>query len=141
MEFNETMATEFRLRRRAFRKTRSIADEFKMLEARNTRARPPLDFDKINSAALANVPALLCRWLPGGTTKHGEFTALNPTRGDKRPGSFRINVLTGRWLDFATKDRGGDPISLAAYLSGLSQYEAAAQLAAQLGINTESHNK
>ena len=45
--------------------------------------------------------------------------ARNPTRPDRRPGSFKINLTTGRWADFATGDRGGDPVSLAAYLFGL----------------------
>jgi hypothetical protein len=35
---------------------------------------------------------------------------------DQNPGSFSINVRTGRWADFATGDKGGDVISLAAYL-------------------------
>ena len=98
-------------------------------------ARPPLDFDRINAAALSNLPALLCRWLPGGTVKRGEFTACNPRRADKRPGSFSINIRSGKWSDFATGDKGGDPLSLAAYLSGLPPYEAAAELAAMLGID------
>ena len=43
----------------------------------------------------------------------------NPTRADRRPGSFSVNTRTGRWADFATGDRGGDVVSLAAYLHGL----------------------
>ena len=100
-----------------------------------TTRRPTLDFAHINAAALDNLPALLHRWLPGGRTKRGEFTVCNPRRADKHPGSFRINVRTCRWSDFATGDKGGDPISLAAYLSGLTQYEAAAELANMLGID------
>ena len=97
--------------------------------------RPPLDFDRINAAALSNLPALLRRWLPGGTIKRGEFTAINPTRADRRPGSFRINIRSGRWQDFATEDRGNTPLSLAVYLSGKPPYEAAAELANMLGID------
>jgi hypothetical protein len=52
---------------------------------------------------------------------------------DRRPGSFKIN-RNGRWSDFATKDGGGDPISLAAYLAGIGQVEAARELARALGI-------
>ena len=43
-----------------------------------------------------------------------EYVARNPTRADRRPGSFKINLRTGRWADFATGDKGGDPVSLAA---------------------------
>ena len=98
--------------------------------------RRPLDFARINAVALSNLTVILHRWMPSGTVRRGEFTACNPQRVDNHPGSFRINVRTCRWSDFATGDKGGDPISLAAYLSGLSQYEAAAELANMLGIKS-----
>jgi hypothetical protein len=63
-----------------------------------------------------------------------EWKALNPTRPDKKPGSFSINVKTGRWADFATGDRGGDPVSLAAYVFRMSQTDAARTLAVSLGV-------
>ena len=60
-----------------------------------------------------------------------------PRREDQRPGSFSINLATGRWADFALPDaRGGDPISLAAYLAGLSQTEAARNLAEMLRVES-----
>ena len=93
-----------------------------------------IDFDGINRAALATLPALLHRWLPDGRMHGREYVALNPTRADKRPGSFRINIGTGRWADFATGDRGGDTVSLAAYLAGTGQAEAASSLADMLGV-------
>ena len=55
-------------------------------------------------------------------------------RSDRRPGSFSVNTRTGRWADFATGDRGGDVVSLAAYLHGLRQAEAARKLADMLGL-------
>ena len=94
----------------------------------------PIDFARVNRAALAVLPTILERWLPGGRTQGAEYTALNPRRRDHRPGSFRINMRTGRWADFATGDKGGDPISLAAYLAGIKQTEAAERLAEMLGI-------
>src|SRR5689334_16100983 len=93
-----------------------------------------LDFAKINAAALPALPALLARWLPNGQQRGREYTALNPTRADRRPGSFRINLKTGRWADFATGDRGGDPISLVAFIFHISQADAARRLAGMLGI-------
>jgi hypothetical protein len=68
----------------------------------------PIDFAEINRAALAAFPAVLAR----------------------------INCWTGRWADFATGDRGGDPISLVAYLANMSQGEAARLLAGMSGIDT-----
>jgi hypothetical protein len=43
-------------------------------------------------------------------------------------------MRTGRWADFATADRGGDPVSLAAYLFGLTQVQAARRLGEMLGV-------
>ena len=93
-----------------------------------------IDFDRINSAALAVLPALLARWLPDGRREGREYVALNPRRDDRHLGSFRINMQTGCWADFADGARGGDPVSLAAYLFNLSQAEAARHLAAMLGL-------
>ena len=93
-----------------------------------------VDFAAVNRAALARLPDILGRWLPGGRIEGREYVVRNPKRRDQRPGSFKINVDTGCWADFATGDRGGDPISLAAYLAGCSQVEAARQLAAMLGL-------
>jgi hypothetical protein len=91
-------------------------------------------FGMVNTAALAALPTLLERWLTTGRRHGREYVALNPTRPDRRLGSFRINLTTGKWADFATGDRGGDPVSLAAYLFGLSQGEAARRLSEMLGL-------
>lgn len=93
-----------------------------------------LDFDRINDAALAVLPALVARWLPDGCRAGGEWVALNPRRADRKPGSFSVNLTTGKWGDFATGDRGGDVVSLAAYLAGSSQADAARNLADMLGM-------
>ena len=98
------------------------------------RARRPIRYATIASAALAALPALLQRWLPDGRKEGDEYVALNPTRADRHLGSFRVNLRTGRWADFATGDKGGDPVSLAAYLFGLRQPEAAERLAADFGV-------
>ncbi len=66
-----------------------------------TRANTQIDFGAINRAALAALPAILARLLPGGKTVAGEYVALNPTRVDRRAGSFKINLRSGRWADFA----------------------------------------
>lgn len=94
----------------------------------------PVDFAAVNRAALARLPDILARWLPGGRIEGREYVARNPKRHDRRPGSFKVNLGTGRWADFATSDKGGDPISLAAYLASCGQAEAARQLAVMLGL-------
>jgi hypothetical protein len=98
------------------------------------RPRRPIDFALVNRVALRELPALLARWLPGGKRHGHEYLARNPRRRDRRPGSFSINMISGRWADFATGDRGGDVISLAAFVAGIGQYEAAERLADMLGV-------
>jgi hypothetical protein len=94
----------------------------------------PIDFAKLNRAALAAFPAVLARILPGGKRVGAELVALNPRRGDRHLGSFKINRYSGRWADFATGDQGGDPVSLVAYLAKVSQADAARLLARMLGL-------
>lgn len=93
-----------------------------------------IDFNAINGAALAALPSILARWLPGGRRQGAEYVVRNPKRADSRPGSFSINLRSGRWSDFATGDAGGDPVSLAAYLFDLTQADAARRLAAMLNV-------
>lgn len=93
-----------------------------------------IEFDRINRAALSALPALLARWLPDGQRRGNEWVARNPRRSDRRPGSFSVNLSTGKWADFASDDRGGDVVSLAAYLAGTGQAEAAQSLADMLGV-------
>ncbi|RWM25180.1 hypothetical protein [Mesorhizobium sp.] len=96
--------------------------------------RAAVDFGAINCAALPVLPSLLERWAPGGRIQGREYVVRNPTRNDRSLGSFRINLVTGRWADFATGDAGGDVIALAAYLHNLSQAEAAKRIADMLCI-------
>jgi hypothetical protein len=93
-----------------------------------------IDFGAVHRAALPQLPSLLREWLPDGRRRGREWVARNPRRHDAHLGSFSINMNTGRWADFATGDRGGDVVSLHAFLSGSGQAEAARDLAAKLGI-------
>jgi hypothetical protein len=94
----------------------------------------PIDFAKINRVVLAVFPAVLARILPSGKHVGSEYLALNPSRADRHAGSFKVNIATGRWADFVTGDKGGDPISLVAYLADVSHGEAALLLARMLGL-------
>jgi hypothetical protein len=105
---------------------------------RQARQDRLVDFLLINRAALSRLRDILSRWLPGGRIERHEYVVRNPTRHDQRLGSFKVNLATGRWADFATADKGGDPISLAAYLAGCGQLEAARRLATMLGIGARN---
>ncbi len=92
------------------------------------------DFSKIKGAALSSIERVLVRWLPGGKRHAREYVVINPTREDAKLGSFKINLDSGKWSDFSTKDAGTDLISLVAYLENVKNGEAATMLADFLGI-------
>jgi len=96
----------------------------------------------IAAAALARFDSVV-DWLGigGGKMQGPEYLALNPMRSDAKPGSFTINRNTGHWGDFATGDKGGDLVSLAAYLRSEKQGAAALALAGLLGIDAGSLQK
>jgi hypothetical protein len=96
---------------------------------------PRINFQAVASAALRNADALVRRWLPDGRRAGTEWVARNPRRNDHRLGSFKVNLRSGRWGDFATGDGGSDLIGLAAFLFSLKQSEAAQRIADMLGID------
>jgi len=87
-----------------------------------------IDFKAINDKILAQYPAILESWLPGGKIQGGRYHALNPTRPDDKIGSFSIDISNGLWADFACGDTGSDPISLYAYITSVSMGDAAKAL-------------
>ena len=96
------------------------------------RGADRVDIGEVARAALPHLPALCQRWLPGGR-REGREWVCGSLRGE--PGrSCRVNLESGRWADFAGDARGGDAVSLAAAVAGVSQVEAARRLAAMLGL-------
>jgi hypothetical protein len=93
-----------------------------------------LDFGAIARSAAGNAQTLVRRWLPYGRRMGDEWLARNPTRPDRTLGSFKVNLKSGRWADFATGDAGRDLISLRAYLDGTSQGKAALRVAKELEL-------
>ena len=66
---------------------------------------------------MRSIERLVRDWLPSGRREGDEWVAINPTRGDKKRGSFKINLRKGVWSEFATGETGGDIIDLHRYLS------------------------
>lgn len=100
-----------------------------------------IDFKGIAEAALNAAASLLSEWLPDGVLDGHEFVALNPNRADKKRGSFRININTGRWADFAIDKTGSDLISLYSYVFSCNQGEAAKAISKRLSLGGfETHN-
>lgn len=94
-----------------------------------------VDFQRVADAALNSADRIVTRWLPDGRREGPEWVVRNPRRPDRRRGSFKINLRSGKWGDFSTGDYGGDLISLAAYLFDLDQREAAIRVAEMTGIS------
>jgi predicted P-loop ATPase len=88
-----------------------------------------LDFAAVAAAALSAADRLVPDWLPDGRRSGHEWQSRNPTRSDHSIGSFSVNLTTGAWADFATGDKGGDLVSLRAYLTGAKQGDAAREIA------------
>jgi hypothetical protein len=93
------------------------------------------DFGAINAAALARLPDVLARLLPGGREVRGYWNAgsLRGEAGD----SLRVRLRgerAGAWCDFATGEKGGDPVSLAGAVARLPQHKAARRLSQMLGM-------
>lgn len=92
-----------------------------------------LDFAAINDAL--NPDTVVPQWLPGGERRGNEYVVANPTRNDRNPGSFTINLRKGVWKDYATGDGGADLVSLYAYIfHGNDQGAAARELAENTGV-------
>lgn len=89
-------------------------------------------FQELNQNALISFDKLVDYLKLNGEQRNNEFVALNPKRSDSELGSFSINTETGAWADFAEggdhKAKGGDLISLVAYLTDTSQSLAAKKL-------------
>jgi|GEM_PF-1138197 len=120
-------------KRKSPAKNRATRNKFHLNNNQNRKIKQ-IDYQRINDACLSVVQSLLVRWLPHGKICGHEYVALNPKRHDTKLGSFKVNIYTGRWSDFATGDAGGDIISLASYLSGETNSKSAMELAEMLEV-------
>ena len=94
-----------------------------------------VDFERVNAAALSRAEAVVRGLAPQGRRNGPEWVALNPLRQDRRLGSFKVNLQTGKWGDFSEGVGGRDLVSLAAYIARVSQREACIRLGESLGVN------
>ena len=100
--------------------------------------QPRVDFRRVSEAALNALDMIVPKLLPGGYRSGEEWVCRNPTRNDGRPGSFKVNLRSGIWSDFATGDKGGGAIDLMVYLEGKTKLDAARELASLLNVPAAS---
>jgi hypothetical protein len=55
----------------------------------------PIDFDRVNRAALAILPVLLERWLLGGRIEGAEYVVRNPRRDQRMVDDIFRPLLAG----------------------------------------------
>jgi putative DNA primase/helicase len=90
--------------------------------------------------------SILRQWLPNGKIQGGEYVALNPKRQDNSEGSFKVNLRTGYWADFAYDNvKGRSMISLASSLlkitgeeNGGFHFRGASSLGKSTALNVAS---
>jgi len=101
------------------------------------------DFALIKQRYGENPLPILRQLVGNGEIQGKSYVALNPTRNDRHIGSFFIDIATGRFYDFATGDKGGDVIDLAAYIYNCGIGEAVQRLGnfGISGINTDFRSK
>ena len=76
-----------------------------------------LDFTGLAQRLLISSETLGPQWLPGGRRRGHEWVCGDLSGGEGT--SLSVNLLSGKWADFATSDRGGDLISLYAAIHEL----------------------
>jgi len=90
-------------------------------------------FNKAKYTTQGRIRLIVEELLPNGKIIGREYLALNPTRCDYNLGSFRINLDSGAWIDFATNDSGNDLVSLCSYIRRAEPYSAAQYIVDSFG--------
>jgi hypothetical protein len=85
-----------------------------------------MDFRALAQRLLVSSETLVPQWLPGGRRRGHEWVCGDLAGGEGT--SLSVNLLSGRWADFATSDRGGDLIDLYAAIHELTMAEAYREL-------------
>lgn len=91
-----------------------------------------IDFTGLAQTLLNRARELLPRWLPGGRLNGNEYQCANTHGGEGQ--SLRVNIVSGKWADFADDKKGGDLISLYAAIHNIRQIEAAKILTEEIGV-------
>ena len=106
-----------------------------MSPGRDHGAGRRIDFARVNEAAARNGEAVLRALFPRGRLEGREWVFFNPHRPDRRLGSCKVNIDTGKGGDFSGGPFCGDFVGAAAWASGKGQREAAIALADSLGVD------
>lgn len=95
---------------------------------------PPIQFAALAEALLTSADRLVPLWLPDGERRGHEYVCGSLSGG--KGSSCSVNMVNGRWADFASDEQGGDLLSLYAAIHGLSMAKAAVQVAREEGLES-----
>lgn len=98
-----------------------------------SKPKPKVNPAQVNAAAFSMFPAIVKRWFPDGMLRGKNWEANSPRRG-RESGKIKIDLLTCRWIDYGTGEKGHGAVSLAAYVAGMNPEEAAIHLARMVGF-------
>lgn len=93
---------------------------------------PPINFAALADALLARAGTLVPEWLPGGVQRGHEYVCGSVQGGAGT--SCAVNLVKGKWADFASGEQGKDLVSLYAACYDLSMGKAALQVAREEGL-------
>ena len=99
---------------------------------------------KLDAALLPQAEAVLSKIIGSVALKGRELLMLNKERGDNSLGSFKFNIDTGAWADFAAEDMSGHGIvGLVSKYFTLSTQAAIAKIRDELGdaYDTQAHSR
>ena len=94
-----------------------------------------IDFVGLAAALLDRAASLVSQWLPGGHREGHEWVEARTAEGGIGD-SLRIILTMGVWAYFAGDERGGDLISLYAFLHNQNNAQAARDLIEQFRWHT-----
>lgn len=92
-------------------------------------SRSSLNIKQIAESLAPSQETILTQICPGGTISGREYMAGSINGGPGK--SFSFNLVTGKWADFATGEKGGDIIALYAAVNRINNAEAARTLQEQ----------
>ena len=95
---------------------------------------PPIQFKALADALLPMAGTLVPDWLPGGRRNGREWTC--GSLAGEAGSSCSVNLVTGKWADFASGEQGVDLLSLYAAIHNIEMHEAAVQLARAHGLES-----
>jgi len=107
---------------------KQVSDGDVIIKNYNTPKRKYANFQEIKRKYRGNPLPILRELVGQGRVEGSDYVALNPRRKDVKLGSFRIDISTGRFHDFATGDSGGSVIDLVMFVYNCGIVDAARRL-------------